>query len=83
MLILLMIILIPIGTMNLFEGASVFSNGWIGRSWKMFFGHMDWSTGIYSYHWSGLKDTVLWFLTLPGALLGLVFGIITFQWTHW
>lgn len=28
-------------------------------------------------------NPLLWILTLPGAILGFILAIITFQWTHW
>ena len=68
---------------NFMEGFAVFAYGWSARNHRLFFGSTNYGTMKYSYHWSGWKDIVLWFLTLPGAIVGFVLGIITFQWTHW
>ena len=68
---------------NFIEGFAVFAYGWSAREHQLFFGATNYSAMECSYHWSGWKGTVLWFLTLPGAVVGFVLGIITFQWTHW
>lgn len=74
--ILLVIALIVIGgyliVVNLYEGIGVWNYGWHNREWPM-----------CNPKW--LKDFLLSVMTLPGAILGFVVGIVTFRWTdsHW
>ena len=71
--ILLILALIVIGgyliVVNLFEGISVWDYGWHYRTWPM----------CNPRYW--LKDFLFSVMTLPGAILGFVIGILTFRWT--
>lgn len=81
MWVVLGIILFAVGIMNIYEGGGVLGYGWKGRNFRLF---DESPTPLeHSYYWTGIKETFLWFLTLPGAMLGFVLGIILFQWTHW
>lgn len=71
--ILLVIVLIVLGGFflfaNLIEGMGVFVDGWHNREWPM----------CHPGH--SLKEFLLSLMTLPGAILGFVVGIIAFRWT--
>ena len=71
----LVLFLIWVGFLNLYEGLGVFAYGWISRSWHFYFRSL--------FEWNILRENFLAFLTLPGALIGFILGIICFQWTNW
>ena len=70
----LVLFLIWVGFLNLVEGLGVFADGY--REWSF-------SRIRSAFICSDLKENFLAFLTLPGAIIGFILGIITFQWTHW
>lgn len=66
---------------NFMEGLAVFCDGWEHKEYHIFVKYIGLSSS--TRYWSGLKGTILFIVTLPGAILGLILAIITFQWTHW
>ena len=72
MVILLVIVAIILGgallICNFMEGMNVFEIGWSGRDYRL---------------GGSLGNNLMALLTLPGAILGLLIGIITFRWTQW
>ena len=79
----IILVLLKLVILNIYEGIGVFVDGWIGRSFSVLHYVYDENDIPEITHKTSFKSWIMWFLTLPGAVLGFIVGIITFQWLHW
>lgn len=83
MYIVLILVLIILLLLNIYEGLGVFAYGWIGRSFSIVEYVRDEHNIPVKRLITSAKSVILCIITLPGAILGFIIGIVFFQWIHW
>ena len=73
-IILIVVGFFVIGIPNFMQCVTIIADGWSGKEF-------EWTRGCddaRDYLWN-----IIFLLSLPGAILGIIIGIVTFQWLNW